>query len=177
MQLIIDLPPRQEQLELNRTRWAEVVADKTLAQLPYRVETNAFGQITMNPPASGDHSKRQTGIVIELARLPNGQPLAECPISTLDGVKAADVAWYSAERFAQVEGQIAFETAPEICVEVLSPGNTIAEMQTKRRLYFNAGAEEVWECDLEGAMSCYHHESPDEPENNSKRFPSFPSSF
>mgnify|MGYP001313879954 CR=1 FL=1 len=37
--------------------------------------------------------------------------------------------------------------APEICLEILSPSNSIVEMEMKRALYFEAGAREVWECD------------------------------
>jgi len=34
--------------------------------------------------------------------------------------------------------------APEICVEVMSGSNDFEEMHEKRRLYREAGAEEVW---------------------------------
>ena len=58
-----------------------------------------------------------------LQKLLGRQPLSECPISTIDGVQAIDVGWYTGERFRQVRHQQAFERAPEICVEVISPGN------------------------------------------------------
>ena len=51
--------------------------------------------------------------------------------------------------------QVCFPTAPEICVEVLSPSNTEAEIQEKRALYFDAGAAEVWICDESGTMSFF----------------------
>ena len=34
--------------------------------------------------------------------------------------------------------------APDICVEVLSPGNTVAEMKRKRTEFFTAGVKLVW---------------------------------
>ncbi len=34
--------------------------------------------------------------------------------------------------------------APDICVEVLSPGNTVAEMKRKRTQYFTSGVKLVW---------------------------------
>lgn len=37
--------------------------------------------------------------------------------------------------------------APDLAVEVLSPGNTAAEMARKRREYFEAGVRLVWEVD------------------------------
>jgi Uma2 family endonuclease len=51
--------------------------------------------------------------------------------------------------------QVCFPRAPEICVEVLSPGNTEAEIQEKMALYFDAGAREVWLCERSGAMSFF----------------------
>ena len=103
-----------------------------------------------------------------------GNALVECPISTLDGVRAADVGWYSEDRFARVIGQVAFEIAPEICVEVVSPSNTIGEMEEKRNLYFQAGAEECWICSLEGQMVFFYRDSQNEVHHQSRVCPKFP---
>ncbi len=175
MKLVIDLPPREELLIRNRMRWAEVLADPTLADLPFRVETNCYGTLLMTPPPSGDHSSRQSEILIRLNRELGGRALAECPVSTIDGVRAADVGWYSHERFASVKGQIAFEMAPEICVEVLSPSNTDSEMVNKKQLYIEAGAEEVWYCREDGKMEFYCKQMPDAPVTHSNLCPDFPS--
>ncbi|GAB5521337.1 MAG: hypothetical protein RhofKO_35880 [Rhodothermales bacterium] len=61
--------------------------------------------------------------------------------------------------------------APEICVEALSPGNTGAETTEKRRLYFEAEAEEVWLCDIDGHMQFFMS---DGKVTTSPRVPSFP---
>jgi Uma2 family endonuclease len=175
MQLVIDLPPRKEQLAFNRRRWSEICADPELAKLPGKIESNAHGHILMMPPASGSHSSRQGEIAFILRSTLGGLALPECPISTVDGVRAADVGWYSESRFRQVEGQIAFELAPEICVEVLSPCNTPTEMAAKKKLYFEAGAEEVWLCAEHGGMTFYHHRQPNLSAAQSPRCPSFPS--
>jgi Uma2 family endonuclease len=102
-----------------------------------------------------------------------GRALPECPVSTIDGVRSADVGWYSDARFAEVDGQTAFERAPEICVEILSPSNTRSEMREKRKLYFEAGAREVWNCDLNGTMA--FHTSLDHTASSSAICPDFPS--
>jgi Uma2 family endonuclease len=34
--------------------------------------------------------------------------------------------------------------APEICIEVVSPSNSVKELQEKREAYLASGAEEVW---------------------------------
>ena len=41
-------------------------------------------------------------------------------------------------------GESALRTAPELCVEVLSPTNTPAEISEKVAAYLAAGAREVW---------------------------------
>ena len=174
MQQTITLPERGDALVLNRTRWASIHADRELSSSPNRIETNRFGEIIMTPPAGGPHCGRQENIQFELRTRLGGRALAECPISTIDGVRAADVGWYSADRYALVRGQLAFETAPEICVEVMSPRNTDDEMAYKRFLYFDAGAKECWVCDNEGRMSYYHASEPNEQTTKSKLCPDFP---
>jgi Uma2 family endonuclease len=85
----------------------------------------------------------------------SGETITECPISTADGVKAADVAWASSERWRELDERACFAQSPEIVVEVLSPENSEEEMREKIALYFDAGAEEVWVCGLFGAMTFY----------------------
>ena len=60
--------------------------------------------------------------------------------------------WMSAGYFRELEAKepLVLERAPEICVEVLSPSNSKPEMEEKRALYFEAGAQEVWICGLDG---------------------------
>lgn len=174
MQLIIELPSRDELLARNRRRWSEILADRRLVNLPFKIETNAHGTLLMTPPPSGNHSHRQGRIVIELDRQLGGHVLPECPISTIDGVRAADVGWYSPQRYSRVAGQLAFETAPEICIEILSPGNVESEIREKRQLYFDAGADEFWLCDLEGRLSYFTAAAPDRAQDNSPRVPHFP---
>lgn len=174
MQFTLTLPSREEQLMLNRRRWAEVLADRIYAEHPHRIETNAYGHVIMTPPAGGGHSTRQGRIIGHLLQRLGGEAKPECPISTLEGIKAADVGWYSEERAAKVRGQLAFEIAAEICVEVLSPSNTSEEMETKRRLYFDAGAIECWICDLEGKMKYYESTDPGNAKQVSTLCPDFP---
>ena len=44
---------------------------------------------------------------------------------------------------------------PEICVEIVSPSNSRSEINEKRALYFDAGAAEVWICNLDGSISFF----------------------
>jgi Uma2 family endonuclease len=86
-----------------------------------------------------------------------GEALFACPLVTLDGVKVIDVVWIGPEYAARLETQnpVALERAPEIRVEVLSSSNSKPEMEEKLALYFEAGAQEVWICGLDGKMEFY----------------------
>jgi Uma2 family endonuclease len=152
--LTIELPPHQAQTTCNLRRWAELLADRELAKFEGRVETDRHGQIIMSPPPAPGHGSLQLEIGHLLRQLmPDGRTLTECPVSTADGVKAADVAWVSPERMMELGDRACFPHAPDICVEVLSPSNTDAEIQEKVALYFDAGAREVWLCSESGGMS------------------------
>jgi len=172
--LTINLPSREETLAFHRQRWAEVLRDGELAKLSGRIETNAYGQIVMSPPPSSFHSLRQYRIARQLEVELGDQAITECPVITRDGTKAIDAAWCSPERLKEVRGQAAFEIAPEICVEVLSPSNSVEEMRIKRQLYFDAGAIECWVCDLSGQMVYYHLDEPETERSESKLCPQFP---
>jgi Uma2 family endonuclease len=74
-----------------------------------------------------------------------GGSYPEFALATPHGVKVPDIVWMSPERLAEMNATGDPSTlAPEICVEVLSPGNTPDEIADKRALYRSIGAEEVW---------------------------------
>src|SRR5262249_53436271 len=110
----------------------------------------------MSPPPNPTHGGFQARIASLLDQyLTTGRVLTECPISTADGVKAADVAWASDKLIQKLGQKICFTQAPEICIEVVSPGNTELEIQEKMALYFDAGAKEVWICSKVGALTFF----------------------
>jgi Uma2 family endonuclease len=78
---------------------------------------------------------------------------------TSDGVKVADVVWCSAEKFDRIQEQVSASIAPEIWIEVKSSGNTLEEMDFKKRLYFEAGAMEVWICNEQGQITFYNKQN------------------
>ena len=151
--LTIELPEQQAQTAFNLQRWEELLADRELAKVEGRIETDRHGHIIMSPPPAPNHGSYQTLIAhLLITFMRNGRVLTECPISTADGVKAADVAWASPSCMRKLGNRVCFPEAPEICVEVLSPSNTQAEIQEKTALYFDAGAKEVWICADSGQM-------------------------
>jgi Uma2 family endonuclease len=73
-------------------------------------------------------------------------------------VRAPDVAFLSFERLGtrRLPDQPILPAAPDLAVEVLSPGNTPAEMDRKLREYFAAGVRLVWYIDPRTrAARCY----------------------
>ena len=140
-------------------RWREIVADPSLRGLPYKVETNAQGQIILSPHTAR-HSERQEAIQDLLRRhAPDGRQPPEYPIATPKGVKQADVIWASHDRMREMRETGDPPTlAPEICVEVMSESNTEAEMKEKRALYREIGAEEVWVVDEDGKIRFFGEE-------------------
>lgn len=64
----------------------------------------------------------------------------------------ADASWISESFYRANKGRSSFPRAPEICVEVKSPANTMGELLEKKELYFKAGAQEVWIRDQFGRM-------------------------
>ena len=173
--LNITLPSQESQTEANIRRWEELLRDPDLARIPGRIETDRHGHIIMSPPPSPDHGSLQVEIAYLLRTLmPQGRTISECPISTADGVKAADVVWVSPQTMREL-GRVraCFPKAPEICVEVLSPGNTETEISEKMALYFDAGAREVWICGLAGNIEFYTS-ADSAPQRASALCPQFP---
>jgi Uma2 family endonuclease len=135
--------------------WQEVCEHPSLQDLPFKIETNERGEIVM-APVKVYHSAYQGEIGFLLRSLRNdGKILAECAISTAKGTKVADVAWASEERFQQIKDETECSIAPEICVDVLSLRNTDDEIEEKRALYFDRGAQEVWICKADGDIHFY----------------------
>jgi Uma2 family endonuclease len=167
MALTIQTEPSAGQTAFNLKRWNEILADRHLARLPHRIETDRHGHILMSPPPAPSHGKKQFRIGSLLEKhLPEGVVITECPISTSDGVKSTDVAWLAPGRAGEGDSALPLTKAPEICVEIISPGNTASAIDDKRALYFGAGAEEVWICEQNGDMRFYTRHSPETPEDS-----------
>lgn len=130
-------------------QWADLMANPYLKDLPFKIELNKWGRIEMSP-ASNRHGLVQVEVAAELRQRPGGRVLVECSIQTTDGVRVADVAWISDGRLAAFGDATPYPGAPEICVEVMSPANSWAEMHFKAGLYLQAGAQEVWVVTLDG---------------------------
>lgn len=139
-------------------RWKDIIAQRPelFEDRVERIETDAFGNILMSPPPDGAHQKRELRIATILETLlPGNGTVPERAVLTDVGVKVPDVIWLAEHRAYEIEGTRPITPAPEICIEVRSPGNTIQELCEKRDAYFRAGAQEVWICDLSNRMTFF----------------------
>ena len=135
--------------------WSEVLADKKLQDMPYKIELNERGKIEMSP-ATNIHGLLQIEIAILLSQLlKNGKRISECSIQTSKGVKVADVTWLSDEFITKNKYVTPYLNAPELCVEIVSPSNSKEEILEKIALYLETRAIEVWVCNLQGNLSFY----------------------
>lgn len=136
--------------------WSEIVDNPHLQDLPFKIEQDGYGNILMSP-ASNRRNRIQYRIARRLeSEMGCGEVFLECSVATSKGVKVPDVVWQSSEHYAAHGDTTPMTVAPEICVEVLSPSNSTAEMDEKQRLYFEAGAREVWVCSETGSLAFYN---------------------
>lgn len=138
--------------------WKDVCEDRNLRDLPFKIETNRFNQIVMSPAYNWQGVFRADIGILLGRKLPEGRVIMKCAVETMDGTKVPDVAWISTARLAPHRRAASLPIAPEICVEVMSNSNSMAEMTGKMQLYFARGAEEVWLCDEDGNMTFFRHD-------------------
>ena len=108
-------------------KWADVMAMPCLKDLPFKIELDRWGRIEMSS-ASNQHGALRVDISSELGKRRGGKVIAGCSIETSDGVRVADAAWISNARLKTSGMVTPLPRAPEICVEIMSPSNTWAEM-------------------------------------------------
>ncbi|MEE4378257.1 MAG: Uma2 family endonuclease [Candidatus Competibacteraceae bacterium] len=125
-------------------QWQEVIDNPYLKDLPFKIELNRWGNIEMSPAINRHALIRSRLAQLIKTCIGEGETLTECSVQTSDGVRVPDVAWASWDYLKRHQWATPFPSAPEICVEIVSPSNNRDEMMTKVRLLLEAGAEEVW---------------------------------
>jgi Putative restriction endonuclease len=134
--------------------WRALADDATLADLPYKIETDRWGGLRMSP-ARNEHSRVARTVSKLLESRLGGEAITEVAILTHIGVKVADVAWCSERFMAQSWNAEVLTRAPEICVEIVSPSNSRADMLEKVAAYLAVGAVEVWLVSQQGVVAVH----------------------
>lgn len=111
---------------------------------------SAIGEVGELSPANWEHNGVVEILLEILFQFKVTRPALSVSIDTdgflvsrnPDVLLCPDVALLRKHRYRR--GRPWIEGAPELAIEVLSRGNSRAEMVEKRRLYFASGAEQVW---------------------------------
>ncbi|BBL75820.1 Uma2 family endonuclease [Methylomagnum ishizawai] len=136
--------------------WDHVWTDALLSDLPFKVELDPWGQIVMNP-IKVRHVLMRNAISDQLKQVIAGYGKTfQClPVMTPENIKMPDVVWFSPERYEEMRNSEVSPIMPEICVEVLAPGESVERLLHKKDLYLAGGAVEFWLCDDAGQLSFY----------------------
>ena len=138
-QELIEAPLSGEELA---ARYRALCDDPLYANVPGKIEIDGWGRLLMSPP-SNYHGAVQFRLGQKLAVL-GGRVFVEASVLSTTGVLVADLAWASAEFMRLHKFETPFPRAPELCIEVVSPSNSVKELSDKRAAYLAAGASEVW---------------------------------
>ena len=137
---LIEAPLSTEELAV---RYRKMCDDPCLTNVPGKLELDVWGRILMTPAATY-HGLLQGRLAYKLKTALGGEVFTEVAIATPAGLFLPDVAWASATFMSGYHGENPLMRAPEICVEVVSPSNSLKEMTEKRDAYLASGAQEVW---------------------------------
>jgi Uma2 family endonuclease len=130
-------------------RWNELAADP---ESPDRYELNEFGELILSPKPTNDHQRVALAVVRALEAQLGPEAGVEISVYTDRGIRVPDVVWMAPERWREVKRKNPFPFVPDLCVEVLSPSNSRAEITMKTGAYLRGGAREVIVVGLKGEI-------------------------
>ncbi len=110
------------------------------------------GEIRTMSPTSYEHGRTEMNVGSQLRAYVREKKLGEVMGGEVgiytgrnpDTVRAADVLFISAERMAEVNSPGYLDAAPELIVEILSPGDRWVDIHDKLEEYFRIGVVRVW---------------------------------
>lgn len=126
-------------------------------QLPDWYELTEHGELIVSPKPSNRHQLLATQIALQLQTQLGGQAGVEVAVlTTTAGVRVPDVVWMPEEKWLSVHSGDGLVQAPDLVVEVLSPGNWPTQTNHKVQAYLASGIRVVMVVGLNGAIE-YHH--------------------
>jgi Uma2 family endonuclease len=131
-------------------RWNVLATDP---EAPDYYELNEFGEVILSPRPTNLHQLRVQSVVDELNRQLGPRAVSEVSVLTDRGIRVPDVSWMPTERWNATRAATPLPIVPDVCVEVLSPGNTQEEIAMKVGAYLRGGAREVIVVSVSGESS------------------------
>ena len=107
------------------------------------------GELVMSPAPVPYHQRISRRIEMKLNQLVEEQNLGEVFDAPIDvylsetNTFQPDIIFISKERL-EIIGEKKIEGAPDLAVEILSPGTAYYDLKQKKRLYESAGVREYW---------------------------------
>jgi Uma2 family endonuclease len=149
MMIMMDTPTLVSPEELIQW-WAELAQDE---QSPDYYELTEYGELVLSPKPTNRHQRLCTEIAFQLRSQLGGEAVVEAAILTISaGVRVPDVVWMPEAKWEVVTTKQDLLQAPELVVEVLSPGNRQPEMNHKIQGYLQSGVQEVIVVGLTGTI-------------------------
>lgn len=113
------------------------------------------GRIVPMSPTGFEHGEIENAIGTELRNFVRARKLGKVLVGEVgiytrrkpDFVRGADAIYISNERYTQKKSKSYLDVAPELVVEVMSPGDTWSEVMQKLREYFAIGVSLIWVAD------------------------------
>lgn len=131
-----------------RERWTQLLRDDGL---PERCELDAYGEVLVNPPPTFAHQLIVRAIERQLEATLGGTA-GSFAVMTDAGVFIPDVCWSADIGALAALGEDPLARCPEICVEVVSPGNRRKALNEKAAAYLAVGCREVIVVELDGRI-------------------------
>ena len=142
MNAIPEVAERELTYEELAERYRAICEDKRFENLPGKVELDTWGRMLMSP--AGNYHALLHGRLSRRVGSLDGAVMAEASVLTSTGLQVADVAWASAAFMQVHSAETPFTQAPEVCIEVASPSNSLKGLREKAAAYVAAGAQEAW---------------------------------
>jgi Uma2 family endonuclease len=136
--------------------WAELAHDD---QLPDWYELSEHGEVVLRPKPHNRHQLLCTQIALQLQTQLGRQAGVEVAVLTpTAGIRVPDVVWMPEEKWRMVTTDEGLVQAPELVVEVLSPGNRQPEINHKIHAYLASSIQEVLVVGLTGTLEFYRQD-------------------
>lgn len=131
-----------------RERWKALLSDDTV---PDRCELDAYGAVLVNPSPTFAHQLIVRAIERQLEAALGGTA-GSFAVLTQAGVLLPDVCWSADIGAIAALGEDPLARCPEVCVEVVSPGNRREALNEKAAACLAAGCQKVIVVELDGRI-------------------------
>jgi Uma2 family endonuclease len=124
-------------------RWREVGSDEFGLNLD-RYELTERGEVVVTPRPTAAHQAVGGDLVFQITSQLGKRAAQEVSILTPDlGIRIPDVIWMPIDRWEGLGLEDPLLFVPDLCIEVVSKGNSRTHIEDKRKSYLVGGAREV----------------------------------